>query len=77
MHGNDILVTVTTLSFDITGLKLYLPLTLGAKVVIASQETASDGMLLDPGWHPPGNLKMLCGGDTLVGISEFFTPSFN
>jgi amino acid adenylation domain-containing protein len=31
----DVLVAVTTLSFDIAGLELYLPLTTGARVVIA------------------------------------------
>ncbi len=40
---HDILVAVTTLSFDIAGLELYLPLTCGAQVVLASPEQASDG----------------------------------
>jgi amino acid adenylation domain-containing protein len=40
---NDVLVAVTTLSFDISVLELYLPLTLGAKVVIASRDEAVDG----------------------------------
>jgi acyl-coenzyme A synthetase/AMP-(fatty) acid ligase/acyl carrier protein len=38
-----VLVAVTTLSFDISVLELYLPLTLGAKVVIASRDEAVDG----------------------------------
>ncbi|MDX2093740.1 MAG: amino acid adenylation domain-containing protein [Kofleriaceae bacterium] len=42
----DTLLAVTTLSFDIAGLELYLPLVAGAKVVIASRETARDGQLL-------------------------------
>jgi surfactin family lipopeptide synthetase A len=42
----DVLVAVTTLSFDIAGLELYLPLSVGARVVLASREVASDGMLL-------------------------------
>lgn len=42
----DVLLAVTTLSFDIAGLELYLPLTAGARVVIASRETASDGQAL-------------------------------
>lgn len=46
MRGDDVLVSVTTLSFDIAGLELFLPLTLGAKVVIADQETVSDGLSL-------------------------------
>jgi amino acid adenylation domain-containing protein/thioester reductase-like protein len=44
--ADDILLAITTLSFDIAGLELYLPLISGAKVVIASRETASDPGLL-------------------------------
>jgi amino acid adenylation domain-containing protein len=39
----DVLLAVTTLSFDIHVLELYLPLIVGSKVVIVSRETASDG----------------------------------
>ena len=39
----DRLVAVTTLSFDIAGLELYLPLITGATVVIASRDEAADG----------------------------------
>jgi len=46
MVENDILLSVTTLSFDIAGLELFLPLTTGATVVVASRETAADGNLL-------------------------------
>jgi amino acid adenylation domain-containing protein len=42
----DVLLAVTTLSFDIAVLELYLPLVAGAKVVIASRDTASDGSRL-------------------------------
>ncbi len=42
----DRLVAVTTLSFDIAVLELLLPLTVGATVVLASRETATDGQLL-------------------------------
>jgi amino acid adenylation domain-containing protein len=38
----DTLLAVTTLSFDIAGLELYLPLITGGKVVIASREDAHD-----------------------------------
>ena len=44
--GGDTLLAVTTLSFDIAGLELFLPLTAGARVVIASSETARDGKQL-------------------------------
>lgn len=43
MTDSDILLAVTTISFDIAGLELYLPLTVGAQVVLASRETAVDG----------------------------------
>ncbi|MFW9261381.1 amino acid adenylation domain-containing protein [Nostoc sp. CALU 546] len=42
----DILLAVTTISFDIAALELFLPIITGACLVIASQETASDGALL-------------------------------
>jgi amino acid adenylation domain-containing protein len=42
----DTLLAVTTLSFDIAGLEIYLPLTVGARVVVAGGETASDGTQL-------------------------------
>ncbi|HWM81764.1 MAG TPA: amino acid adenylation domain-containing protein [Pseudolabrys sp.] len=37
---SDVLAAVTTLSFDIAGLELFLPLCVGAKLVIISRETA-------------------------------------
>ncbi len=42
LSADDVLVAVTTLSFDIAGLELYLPLVTGAQVVIASREQAGD-----------------------------------
>lgn len=44
--AKDSLLAITTLSFDIAGLELYLPLTVGARVVIASSEVATDGQQL-------------------------------
>jgi len=44
--ASDVLVAVTTLSFDIAGLELFLPLAMGATLVIASREAAADGNLL-------------------------------
>jgi amino acid adenylation domain-containing protein len=44
--ADDALVAVTTISFDIAGLELYLPLAAGARVVLASRETAMDGAAL-------------------------------
>jgi len=43
---DDVLVAVTTISFDIAGLELFLPLIVGAKVVIAERETVADGFKL-------------------------------
>jgi amino acid adenylation domain-containing protein len=42
----DHLLSVTSISFDILGLEIFLPLTLGAKVILASREVASDGFQL-------------------------------
>jgi amino acid adenylation domain-containing protein len=40
--ADDTLLAVTTLSFDIAGLELYLPLLFGGKVVLASSTDAQD-----------------------------------
>ncbi len=42
----DTLCAVTTLSFDIAVLELLLPLTVGARIVLADRATASDGAAL-------------------------------
>jgi amino acid adenylation domain-containing protein len=42
----DILLAVTTLSFDIAGLELFLPLSVGAKVLLAGTDVAADGSRL-------------------------------
>jgi amino acid adenylation domain-containing protein len=41
LDADDVLVAVTTLSFDIAGLELYLPLIVGARIVLARQETSN------------------------------------
>ena len=46
MTTDDVLVAVTTLSFDIAGLELYLPLLTRGKLVVASREATLDGRLL-------------------------------
>jgi len=43
MTSSDRLLAVTTLSFDIAGLEMYLPLMQGASVEIVSREIAADG----------------------------------
>src|SRR5690349_4721346 len=44
--SSDTLLAVTTISFDIAGLELYLPLLAGGRLVVASRETTGDGKLL-------------------------------
>jgi non-ribosomal peptide synthetase component F len=44
--AEDTLVAVTTISFDIAGLELYLPLISGGKVVIADRNQVQDGFAL-------------------------------
>jgi amino acid adenylation domain-containing protein len=39
----DVLMAVTTLSFDISGLEILLPLTAGGRVVVATRDLAGDG----------------------------------
>ena len=42
----DVLLAVTTLSFDIAALEMFLPLVVGARLVVASREVAVDGLRL-------------------------------
>ncbi|WP_445301309.1 amino acid adenylation domain-containing protein [Microcoleus sp. Pol11C2] len=42
----DIWLAVTSLSFDIAALELFLPITTGSRVVVASRKVASDGQKL-------------------------------
>jgi amino acid adenylation domain-containing protein len=46
LDEQDTLLAVTTISFDIAGLELYLPLVTGARLVIADRETAMDPLRL-------------------------------
>ncbi|MEW6735288.1 MAG: amino acid adenylation domain-containing protein, partial [Acidobacteriota bacterium] len=43
LTDQDVLLAVTTLSFDIAALELYLPLMVGARLVLISREVATDG----------------------------------
>ena len=43
---NDVLLSLTTFSFDIAGLEIYLPLLVGARLVMASHAAARDARLL-------------------------------
>ncbi len=46
LKPDDVLLAVTTLSFDIAGLELFLPLIVGAQSVIVSRDMAADGKKL-------------------------------
>ena len=53
----DVLVAVTTISFDIAALEVYLPLITGARLVMATRPVASDGTEL---------LKLLAASNATV-----------
>ncbi len=46
VESHDVLLSVTTLSFDIAALEIFLPLISGARLVVASRRTAADGKRL-------------------------------
>jgi amino acid adenylation domain-containing protein len=46
LTADDTLVAVTTFSFDIAGLEIFLPLIMGARVVIAGRDVVLDGRAL-------------------------------
>ena len=43
---SDVMVSVTTISFDIAGLEIFLPLITGGKLILATKDQAMDGSLL-------------------------------
>ena len=90
LDSDDVLLAVTTISFDIAILELLLPLVQGARLVVASRDEARDGdrlarmleevgatvmqatpatwrVLVASGWSGTPGLKVLCGGEALVG----------
>ena len=46
LDARDGLMAVTTLSFDVAGMELFLPLCVGARVILAGREVARDGRQL-------------------------------
>jgi len=58
LDASDVLVSVTTPSFDICGLEIFLPLITGASVVVADHETVTDGYRL-------GELLTTCGATVM------------
>jgi amino acid adenylation domain-containing protein len=88
LDEHDKLLAVTTISFDIAALELFLPLIVGGTVIVADRATALDPqkmgqaiethgatfvqatpaswrMLLDAGWQPRVNLRIISGGEAL------------
>jgi amino acid adenylation domain-containing protein len=45
-HENDVLLAITTISFDISILELFLPLLYGGKIILAQSHELLDGKLL-------------------------------
>jgi len=58
--AHDVMLAITTISFDIAGLELYLPLMVGGRVVIAGSETTADGIRL-------AELIERCGATVMQG----------
>ncbi len=58
LTSEDILLSVTTLSFDIAALELFLPLIVGAKLVLVSREVATDGIRLAQTLNASGTTVM-------------------
>ena len=46
LSDTDVVAAVTTISFDIAALELYLPLVVGARIQLVSHEVATDGVAL-------------------------------
>lgn len=51
MNASDTLLALTTICFDIAGLELYLPLIVGAKIVLVTREVATDAWQLLEIWE--------------------------
>ncbi|MEO6968568.1 MAG: amino acid adenylation domain-containing protein, partial [Rhodanobacteraceae bacterium] len=75
--ADDVLCAVTTLSFDIAGLELYLPLTVGARIVLATEHYHADAdalfrLLRERGvtllQTTPSLLRLLLDGDRVEGV---------
>ena len=62
LAAGDVLLAVTTLSFDISVLELFLPLVVGATVVMVGPEVAADGAAL--------RVDRVVGGDGDAGHAD-------
>ena len=76
LSASDVLVAVTTLSFDIAALELFLPLCVGSRTVIASRDVAMDGPALAKFLHDvgatvlqatPATWRLLCEANFVGG----------
>ena len=76
--AQDTLLAVTTLSFDIAALEIFLPLIVGGRVELIDRDVAADGarlasLLDDPGdIFPPGDTRhvAIAAGSRLAGKSD-------
>jgi hypothetical protein len=69
IEPTDVLLAVTTLSFDIAALELFLPLCVGAKVVIASREAARKPMPV-----PAHHIMVATWNDKIYVFGGFVRP---
>ena len=58
VRQEEVMLAVTTLSFDIAGLELYLPISVGARLEVASREEAADGERLRVRMRESGTTMM-------------------
>ena len=65
LTAEDILLSVTSLSFDIAVSEIFLPLSVGAKLVLVSREVAADGTQLLKALTTSG--QPLCNRHQLLG----------
>ncbi|MGK3987805.1 amino acid adenylation domain-containing protein [Sorangium sp. So ce136] len=70
LEPEDRLLAVTTISFDIAGLELYLPLSVGASVELVSREVAADGLQLRAAIERSGATCMQATPATYVALLE-------
>jgi len=66
LTSSDAVVAVTTLSFDIAGLELWLPLSVGARVVVAPRSVVLDGRALAQLVTETADAVGVAGGSVLL-----------
>ena len=58
LTSQDVLLAVTSLSFDIAALELFLPLIVGAQLIVVSRDVATDGVQLSATLNTSGATLM-------------------